>query len=82
MKIDGNEEWVRRWERVGPKLEKIRVKELRALTEEQVREIVAGLQSVPVGECASGAKEDYSGMVEMERWFARLYGLTGSSKDS
>ena len=82
MKNNGNEEWVRRWDALGAELEKIRVKELRALTEDQVREIIAGLQSVPVGECASGAKENYSGMVEMEYWFARLYGMTGSSKDS
>lgn len=82
MKIVGDEEWVRLWGELGEELEKIRVNELRSLTEEQVREVVEGLQRVRFGECESGAEQNYSGMVDMERWFARLYGKTGTSKDS
>lgn len=61
--------WIETWKRAGPKLEAIRRRELRALTDEEARAAAADLLSLPL---AADLPERDSGLVEQQRWFMRL----------
>ena len=63
-------DWVETWARAGPELDAIRRRELKALTDDDIREILQNLFSVPFPP-NSPARMD-SGLVEQQRWFARL----------
>jgi hypothetical protein len=63
-------DWVETWARAGPELESIRRREIEALTDEDVREILQNLFSVPLLPDAQQRVD--SGLVEQQRWFARL----------
>ena len=60
--------WVENWAKVGPQLEAIRRRELRALTyEDRIKAIDALLQ---IG-CAFGKPRTTSGLVEQQRLFQK-----------
>ena len=63
-------DWVEVWARAGPELDAIRCREIAALTDEDVREILQNLFSVPLSLDAQSQRD--SGLVEQQRWFARL----------
>ena len=72
----GNEErglvrqWVERWKRVGPQLESIRRRELRAMTDEQAKRAALDLLTLP--QAADLPPRASSGLVDLQRWFGRL----------
>lgn len=63
-------DWVQVWARAGPELDSVRGREIEALTDEDVREILQNLFSVPLLPGAHLRVD--SGLVEQQRWFARL----------
>ncbi len=62
--------WVETWGRAGPELDSIRRREIEALTDEDVREILQNLFAVPL--LPDAQLRVNSGLVEQQRWFARL----------
>ena len=62
--------WVEGWARAGAELDAIRRRELEALTDEDIREILQHLFSVPSQ--PDGRLRMDSGLVELQRWFAPL----------
>lgn len=62
--------WVETWTRAGPELDAIRRRELEALTDDDIRQIVQNLMSVPLLPDLPMRLD--SGLVEQQRWFARL----------
>jgi hypothetical protein len=63
-------DWVEVWARAGPELDAIRHREIEALTDEDIREILQNFFSVPLTPDAQLRRD--SGLVEQQRWFARL----------
>jgi hypothetical protein len=63
-------DWVETWARAGPELDAIRRREIAALTDEDIRQILQNLFSVPLP--ADSPARSSSGLVEQQRWFARL----------
>ena len=63
-------QWVETWARAGPELDEIRRRELEALTDDDVRKIIQNLFSLPTP--ANHQSRLNSGLVEQQRWFARL----------
>ena len=61
---------VETWKRAGPELDAIRRSELEALTDDDIRRIVQNLMSVPLPPDLPMRLD--SGLVEQQRWFARL----------
>lgn len=70
MSADLLRNWVETWTRAGPELDAIRRGELEALTDDDVRRIVQNLMSVPLPPDLPIRLD--SGLVEQQRWFARL----------
>ena len=70
MSADLLRNWVETWTRAGPELDAIRRGELEALTDDDVRRIVQNLMSVPLPPDVPMRQD--SGLVEQQRWFARL----------
>jgi hypothetical protein len=63
--------WIETWREAGPELEAIRRRELEALTDEDVRVYVRDLFSGPYP--FEVPPREGSGLVEQQRWFARLH---------
>jgi hypothetical protein len=63
-------DWVETWARAGPELEAVRRREIAALTDEDIRQILQNLFSVPLS--APSPPRSSSGLVEQQHWFARL----------
>jgi hypothetical protein len=70
MSTDLLRKWVETWTRAGPELDAIRRRELEALTDDDIRQIVQNLMSVPLPPDLPMRLD--SGLVEQQRWFARL----------
>jgi hypothetical protein len=70
VSIDLLRNWVETWTRAGPELDAIRRSELEALTDDDIRRIVQNLMSVPLPPDLPMRLD--SGLVEQQRWFARL----------
>ena len=70
MSADLLRNWVETWTRAGPELDAIRRGELEALTDDDVRRIVQNLMSVSLPPDLPIRLD--SGLVEQQRWFARL----------
>jgi hypothetical protein len=62
--------WAATWARAGRELEALRWHELASMTEDQAREAAADLLSIPLPEDLPSRSD--SGLVEQQRWFARL----------
>jgi hypothetical protein len=62
--------WIDNWTETGKVLEALRRRELEALTDDDVRKIVDQLFSGPMGTDLPPKAE--SGLVEQQRWFARM----------
>jgi hypothetical protein len=62
--------WVETWSRAGPELDAIRRREIEALTDDDIRRIVQNLMSVPLPPDLPMRLD--SGLVEQQRWLARL----------
>lgn len=63
-------DWVETWVRAGPELDAVRRREIAGLTDEDIRQILQNLFSVPFP--ADFPVRSSSGLVEQQRWFARL----------
>jgi len=63
--------WIETWRLAGPELEAIRRRELKALTDADVRQYVHDLFTGPYP-FDIPAREG-SGLVEQQRWFAKLH---------
>ena len=66
---EANRRWVEQWQVTGPLLEKIRIEELRNMTDEEGREIAESiLEAAPM---ANGWSPDplSSGLIEQQRIF-------------
>lgn len=61
--------WVRTWVEAGPELEAIRERELR---EADQRAAIASLESAMNFAVRNTPHEPWSGLVEMQAWFAKL----------
>ena len=70
MSTDLLRKWVETWTRAGPELDAIRRRELEALSDDDIRQIVQNLMSVPLPPDLPMRLD--SGLVEQQRWFARL----------
>lgn len=70
MSVELLRKWVETWTRAGPELDAIRRRELEALTDDDIRQIVQNLMSVPLLPDLPMRLD--SGLVEQQRWFARL----------
>ena len=70
MSVELIRNWVETWTRAGPELDAIRRRELEALTDDDIRRIVQNLMSVPLPPDLPMRLN--SGLVEQQRWFARL----------
>ena len=70
MSVDLLRKWVETWKRAGPELDAVRRRELEALTDDDIRRIVQNLMSVPLPPDFPMRLD--SGLVEQQRWFARL----------
>ena len=70
MSADLLRNWVETWTRAGLELDAIRRRELEALTDDDIRRIVQNLMSVPLPPDLPIRLD--SGLVEQQRWFARL----------
>jgi len=70
MSTDLLRKWVETWTRAGPELDAIRRRELEALTDDDIRQIVQNLMSVPLPPDLPMRLD--SGLVEQQRWIARL----------
>ena len=64
-------EWVERWKKYGPELERIRLRELRDVDTQ-----VSLMQLAPLFNHATSTlpPRESSGLVEMQRYFAKLRG--------
>jgi len=63
--------WVEAWRKAGTELESMRRRRLETLTDEDVRAHVADLFG---GQWTfDGPPREISGLVEQQRWFARLH---------
>ncbi|MBM3508355.1 MAG: hypothetical protein FJX64_11805 [Alphaproteobacteria bacterium] len=62
--------WIRTWAEAGPALEAIRRRELEAMTDAQAKAAALDLLSMPLP--ADQTPRPGSGLVEQQRWFARL----------
>lgn len=63
--------WIETWKQAGPELEAIRRRELEALTDDDVRQYVEQIHAAPLPTGLPPRTE--SGLVEQQRWFARLH---------
>ncbi|MBI4350808.1 MAG: hypothetical protein HY550_05170 [Elusimicrobia bacterium] len=68
-KTDAMREWVARWRKTGPELERIRLQEL--------RQVVVGSSIEQLEDSFQSALLNYpartsSGLIEQQRWFMRL----------
>lgn len=70
MSVELLRKWVETWTQAGPELDAIRRRELEALTDDDIRRIVQNLMSVPLLPDLPMRLD--SGLVEQQRWFARL----------
>ena len=70
MSVELLRKWVETWTRAGPELDAIRRRELEALSDDDIRQIVQNLMSVPLPPDLPMRLD--SGLVEQQRWFARL----------
>lgn len=64
-----SKEWVEHWKRVGPELEKVRIRELRNLNYEEQRPLIDALLQLGVDRAVP---RNTSGLVELQRRLARL----------
>lgn len=62
--------WVQTWAVAGAQLEAIKRRELEAMTDEQIRESVEDLLTMPLPPDLPPREE--SGLVEQQRWFNKL----------
>jgi hypothetical protein len=70
MSVELLRNWVETWTRAGFELDAIRRGELEALTDDDIRRIVQNLMSVRLPPDLPMRLD--SGLVEQQRWFARL----------
>ena len=70
MSTDLLRNWVETRTRAGPELDAIHCGELEAVTDHDIRRIVQNLMSVPLPPDLPMRLD--SGLVEQQRWFARL----------
>lgn len=70
MDIETQRRLVRTWIEAGAELERVRWRELEAMTDDEAREAVLDLLTMPLPPDLPPRFE--SGLVEQQRWFARL----------
>lgn len=61
--------WVETWKRAGPELERIKMEELQAITEEESAEMFCGLDIPPEFDWMPPEDFTSSGLVEQQRLF-------------
>jgi hypothetical protein len=65
--------WVDQWKITGPELERIKKRELRAMTEEEaLRRVGAVMDARFAAPRQDPRRRDYSGLIEQQRIFTRL----------
>jgi hypothetical protein len=64
--------WIETWRRAGPELQRIRDRELAALTDERAREQSWGLLAMAKAAWRTPERRNRSGLVEQQAWFLRL----------
>jgi len=63
--------WVETWKAAGPELAEIERRELEQMTDEEAKEAAIAVLTLPLRE--DPPDSDGSGLVEQQRWFAKLH---------